>query len=58
LIVEVGSTTQSTLRFEDVVVLFLLKEMRRKSMEGVAKDVFLYKRSSIGDEKCVFRRHV
>jgi hypothetical protein len=39
LVVAIGSTTQSTLKFEDVVASLLSKEMRRKSMEGVAKDV-------------------
>jgi hypothetical protein len=39
LVVAIGSTTQSTLKFEDVVASLLSEEMRRKSMEGVAKDV-------------------
>ena len=39
LVVAICSTTQSTLKFEDVVASLLSKEMRRKSMEGMAKDV-------------------
>jgi hypothetical protein len=39
LVVAIGSTTQSTLKFEDVVASLLSEEMRRNSMEGVAKDV-------------------
>jgi hypothetical protein len=39
LVVAIGSTTQSTLKFEDVVASLLLEEMRRKSMKGVANDV-------------------
>ena len=37
--VAIGNATQSMLKFEDVVASLLLEEMRRKSMEGVAKDV-------------------
>jgi hypothetical protein len=35
VVVAISSTTQSTLKFEDVVASLLLEEMRRKSMEGV-----------------------
>jgi hypothetical protein len=34
LVVAIGSTTQSTLKYEDVVASLLSKEMRRKSMDG------------------------
>jgi hypothetical protein len=33
LVVAIGSTTQSTLKYEDVVASFLSEEMRRKSMD-------------------------
>jgi hypothetical protein len=39
LVVAIGNTTQSTLKFKDVVSCLLSEEMRRKSMEGVAKVV-------------------
>ena len=32
LVVAIGRTTQSTLKFEDVVASLLLEDMRRKSM--------------------------
>jgi hypothetical protein len=38
LVVSIGSTTKSTLKFEDVVSSLLYKEMRSKSMEGFSKD--------------------
>jgi hypothetical protein len=34
LIVAIGSTTQSTLKYEDVVTSFLSEEISRKSMDG------------------------
>jgi hypothetical protein len=34
LVVEIGSTTQSTLKYEDVVASLLFEEMRRKIMDG------------------------
>jgi hypothetical protein len=34
LVVAIGSTTQSTLKYEDVVSSLLFEEMRRKSMDG------------------------
>ena len=34
LVVEIGSSTKSTLKFEDIVSYLLLEEMRRKSMEN------------------------
>jgi hypothetical protein len=34
LVVKIGSTTQSTLKYEDVVESLLSKEMRWKSMDG------------------------
>jgi hypothetical protein len=34
LVVEIGSTTQSTLKYEDVVSSLLSEEMRRKSMDS------------------------
>jgi hypothetical protein len=34
LVVAIGSTTQSTLKYEDVVSSLLSEEMRRKSMDG------------------------
>jgi len=39
MVVAIGSTTQSTLKLEDVVSSLLLEEMRRKSMKGVENDV-------------------
>jgi hypothetical protein len=33
-VVAIGSTTQSTLKYEDVVASFLSEEMRKKSMDG------------------------
>jgi hypothetical protein len=38
LVVEIGSTTQSTLKYEDVVSSLLSEEMRRKSMDGHSTD--------------------
>jgi hypothetical protein len=38
LVVEIGSTTQSTLKYEDVVALFLSEEMRQKSIDGHSTD--------------------
>jgi hypothetical protein len=37
MVVEIGSTTQSTLKYEDVVASLLSKEMRQKSMDGQRK---------------------
>jgi hypothetical protein len=34
LVVAIGSTTQSTLKYEDVVASFLFEEMRQKTMDG------------------------
>jgi hypothetical protein len=34
LVVEIGSTTQSTLKYEDVIASLLSEEMRWKSMDG------------------------
>jgi hypothetical protein len=34
LVVAIGSTTQSTLKYEDVVASLLSEEMRQKSMDG------------------------
>jgi hypothetical protein len=34
LVVAIGSTTQSTLKYEDVVASLLSKEMSQKSMDG------------------------
>jgi hypothetical protein len=39
LVIAIGSTTQSTLNFEDVIPSLLSEEMERKSLEGVTKDV-------------------
>jgi hypothetical protein len=42
LVVAIGSTTQSTLKYEDVVASLLSKEMRRKSMDSESTyDLFL-----------------
>jgi hypothetical protein len=42
LVVAIGSTTQSTLKYEDVVSSLLSKEMRWKSMDGHStKDLFV-----------------
>jgi hypothetical protein len=38
LVVAIGSTTQSTLKYEDVVASLLSKEMRQKSMDGHSTD--------------------
>jgi hypothetical protein len=38
LVVAIGSTTQSTLKYEDVVASLLSEEMRRKSMDGHSTD--------------------
>ena len=40
LVVEIGSRTKSTLKFEDIVASLLSKEMRRKSMENHSIDAF------------------
>ena len=39
LIVEIGSSTKSALKFEDIVSSLLSEEMRRKSMESQNDDV-------------------
>jgi hypothetical protein len=39
LVVAIGSTTQSTLKYEDVVASLLSKEMRQKRMDGHSTDV-------------------
>jgi hypothetical protein len=41
LVVAIGSTTQSTLKYEDVVASLLSKEMRWKSMDGQAQMLYL-----------------
>jgi hypothetical protein len=41
LVVEIGSTTQSTLKYEDVVSSLLFEEMRRKIMDGHSTDALL-----------------
>ena len=41
LVVEIGSTTKTTLKFEDVVTSLLLVEMRRKYMENHSINAFL-----------------
>jgi hypothetical protein len=38
LVVEIGSTTQSTLKYEDLVSSLLSKEMRQKSMDSHSTD--------------------
>jgi hypothetical protein len=38
LVVAIGSTTQSTLKYEDVVASLLSEKMRWKSMDGHSKD--------------------
>ena len=38
LVVEIGSSTKSTLKFEDIASSLLLGEMRRKSMESQSAD--------------------
>jgi hypothetical protein len=38
LVVAIGSSTQSTLKYEDVVASLLSEEMRRKSMDGHSTD--------------------
>ena len=48
LVVEIGSTTQSTLKYEDVVASLLSEEMRRKSMDGHNTDA-LFVRGSTQD---------
>ena len=41
LVVAIGSTTQTTLKFEDVVESLLLEEMRIKSLENHSTDALL-----------------
>ena len=41
MLVVIGSTTQSTLKFEDVVASLLSEEMRRKSMKNHRNDALL-----------------
>jgi hypothetical protein len=48
LVVAIGSTTQSTLKYEDVVSSLLSKEMRLKIMDGHNKDA-LFVRGSTQD---------
>ena len=36
LVVAIGSSTKSTLKFEDIVASLLSEKMRRKSMENIA----------------------
>jgi hypothetical protein len=43
LVVAIGSTTQSTLKYEDVVASFLSEEMRQKSMDGHSIDALFVK---------------
>ena len=38
LVVAIGSSTKSTLKYEDIVSSFLSEEMRRKSMESDSTD--------------------
>jgi hypothetical protein len=38
LVVEIGSATQSTLKYEDVVASLLFEEMRQKIMDGHSTD--------------------
>ena len=38
MVVAIGSSTNSTLKFEDVVTPLLSEEMRRKSMENHSTD--------------------
>jgi hypothetical protein len=38
MVVAIGSTTQSTFKYEDVVASLLSEEMRRKSMDGQSTD--------------------
>jgi hypothetical protein len=38
MVVAIGSTTQSTLKYEDVVASLLSKEMRRKILDGHSTD--------------------
>jgi hypothetical protein len=38
MVVAIGSTTQSTLKYEDVVSSLLSEEMRWKSMDGHSTD--------------------
>jgi hypothetical protein len=44
LVVAIGSTTQSTLKYEDVVASLLSEEMRRKSMDDHSKDALSIRR--------------
>ena len=41
LVVAIGSSTKSTLKFEDIVASLLLEEMRRKCMENHSIDALL-----------------
>jgi hypothetical protein len=44
LVVAIGSTTQSTLKYEDVVASLLSEEMRQKIMDGHRHICFICKR--------------
>jgi hypothetical protein len=46
LVVAIGSTTQPTLKYKDVVASLLSEEMRRKSMDGHSNKCFICKRAS------------
>ena len=50
LVVAICSTTQSTLKYEDVVSSLLCEEMRRKSMDGHSTDA-LFVRGRTQDRK-------
>jgi hypothetical protein len=41
LVIAIGSTTQSTLKYEDVVASLLSEEMRQKSMDGYNTDALI-----------------
>ena len=51
LVVAIGSSTKSTLKFEDTVASLLSEEMRRKSMENHIIDALLVKPVHSKDKK-------
>ena len=57
LVVAIGSSTKSTLKFEDIVSSLLLEEMKRKPMENHSIDFLLVIRSYNRKRK-VYKREI
>ena len=51
LVVQIDNTTHSTLKFEDLVASLLSKEIRRKCIYGMVKDVLFIRYHSQEREK-------